>query len=114
MQEEDAEDVDGGRRVPDLQKLIGAGKHLLELINAVLDLSKIEAGKMELYIEEFDVERLTHDIAAVIRPLGEKNRNRLEVECEPGVGTIRADMTKLRQALFNLLSNACKFTQRGT
>ncbi len=114
MLEEDAADLDGGRLVPDLQKINAAGKHLLELINAVLDLSKIEAGKMELYLEEFGVARLIQDIAAVIRPLAEKNGNRLAVECDAAVGTMRADMTKVRQALFNLLSNACKFTERGT
>jgi GAF domain-containing protein/CheY-like chemotaxis protein/anti-sigma regulatory factor (Ser/Thr protein kinase) len=114
MLEEDAADLDGGRLVPDLQKINAAGKHLLELINAVLDLSKIEAGKMELYVEEFGVARLIQDIAAVIQPLAEKNGNRLAVECAAAAGTMRADMTKVRQALFNLLSNACKFTERGT
>jgi GAF domain-containing protein/CheY-like chemotaxis protein len=113
MLEEDAADLDGGRLVPDLQKINAAGKHLLELINAVLDLSKIEAGKMDLYVEEFEVARLIQDIAAVIRPLAEKNGNRLEVAEDTAAGTMRADMTKLRQALFNLLSNACKFTERG-
>jgi signal transduction histidine kinase/CheY-like chemotaxis protein len=114
MLEEDAADLDGGRLVPDLQKINAAGKHLLELINAVLDLSKIEAGKMELYLEEFGVARLIQDIAAMIQPLAERNGNRLEVECDAAAGTMRADMTKVRQALFNLLSNACKFTERGT
>jgi signal transduction histidine kinase/CheY-like chemotaxis protein len=114
MLEEDAADLDDGRLVPDLQKINAAGKHLLELINAVLDLSKIEAGKMDLYVEEFEVARLIQDIAAVIRPLAEKNENRLDVACDATVGAMRADMTKLRQALFNLLSNACKFTERGT
>jgi signal transduction histidine kinase len=85
-----------------------------ELINSVLDLSKIEAGKMELYLEDFDVARLVKDIAAVIKPLADKNANRLEVLCDPGVGAMHADVTKVRQALFNLLSNACKFTERGT
>jgi len=114
MLEEDAADLDGGRLVPDLQKINAAGKHLLELINAVLDLSKIEAGKMDLYLEAFSVSRLMQDIAAVIRPLAEKNGNRLEVSCAPDAGEMHADLTKVRQALFNLLSNACKFTERGT
>jgi signal transduction histidine kinase len=114
MLEEDAADLDGGRLVPDLEKVKAAGKHLLELINAVLDLSKIEAGKMDLYLEDFDVARLVQDIAAVIKPLAEKNDNRLEVICAPGAGSMHADVTKVRQSLFNLLSNACKFTQRGT
>ena len=98
----------------DLKKINAAGKHLLELINAVLDLSKIEAGKMELYLETFDVADLVRDIAAVIQPLAAKNANRLEVRCPEAIGTMRADLTKVRQALFNLLSNACKFTERGT
>jgi GAF domain-containing protein/DNA-binding response OmpR family regulator/anti-sigma regulatory factor (Ser/Thr protein kinase) len=114
MLEEDAADLDGGRLLPDLRKINAAGKHLLELINAVLDLSKIEAGKMELYLEEFGVARLVQDIAAVIQPLAARNGNRLAVECDPAVGAMRADVTKVRQALFNLLSNACKFTERGT
>jgi CheY-like chemotaxis protein len=83
------------------------------LINAVLDLSKIEAGKMELYLESFDVAGLVRDIAAVIQPLAAKNVNRLEMRCPEDVGTMRADLTKVRQALFNLLSNSCKFTERG-
>ena len=74
MLEEDAADLDGGRLVPDLEKINAAGKHLLELINAVLDLSKIEAGKMELYLEDFDVPRLVQDIVAVIKPLAEKKQ----------------------------------------
>jgi GAF domain-containing protein/CheY-like chemotaxis protein/anti-sigma regulatory factor (Ser/Thr protein kinase) len=114
MLEEDAAEVDGGQLVPDLRKINSAGKHLLELINAVLDLSKIEAGKMELYLEEFDVAALVRDIAAVVQPLAEKKANHLSVRCGEGVGTMRADLTKVRQALFNLLSNACKFTERGT
>jgi CheY-like chemotaxis protein/anti-sigma regulatory factor (Ser/Thr protein kinase) len=80
----------------------------------VLDLSKIEAGKMELYLETFDVAALVRDIAAVIQPLATKNGNRLDVDCPAGTGSMRADLTKVRQALFNLLSNACKFTERGT
>ncbi len=113
MLEEDAADLDGGRLVPDLQKINAAGKHLLELINAVLDLSKIEAGKMDLYLESFSVSGLIRDIAAVIRPLAEKNGNRLEVSCATDAGEMHADLTKVRQALLNLLSNACKFTERG-
>jgi GAF domain-containing protein/DNA-binding response OmpR family regulator len=111
---EDAAEVDGGRLVPDIEKINAAGKHLLELINAVLDLSKIEAGKMELYLEDFDVARLVQDIAAVIKPLAEKNGNRLAVTCAPDAGIMHADITKVRQSLFNLLSNACKFTRQGT
>jgi signal transduction histidine kinase/CheY-like chemotaxis protein len=114
MLQEEAEDQDAEAFVPDLKKIHGAGKHLLELINAVLDLSKIEAGKMELYLETFPVPDMVRDITAVIRPLAEKNGNRVDIRCDEGVGTMRADLTKVRQALFNLLSNACKFTERGT
>jgi GAF domain-containing protein/DNA-binding response OmpR family regulator len=114
MLQEDAADLGAEPLTDDLKKINAAGKHLLELINAVLDLSKIEAGKMELYLESFDVAGLVRDIAAVIQPLAAKNGNRLDVRCPDGVGAMRADLTKVRQALFNLLSNACKFTERGT
>src|SRR5438132_8989962 len=113
MLQEDAADLGAEQFTDDLKKINAAGKHLLELINAVLDLSKIEAGKMELYLESFDVAGLVRDIAAVIQPLAARNSNRLEVRCPEEIGTMRADMTKVRQALFNLLSNACKFTERG-
>jgi GAF domain-containing protein/CheY-like chemotaxis protein len=113
MLQEEAQDQGTEGFVPDLQKIHSAGRHLLELINAVLDLSKIEAGKMELYLETFPVESLVRDIAAVVEPLAQKNANRLEVRCAPDTGVMRADLTKVRQALFNLLSNACKFTERG-
>jgi signal transduction histidine kinase/HAMP domain-containing protein len=114
MLQEEAADLDQPSLLPDLQKINAAGKHLLELINGVLDLSKIEAGRMDLYLEEFSVAKLVDDVAAVIRPLADRNGNRLEVRCEPGVGEMRADLTKVRQALFNLLSNGCKFTDHGT
>jgi len=114
MLQEDAADLGAGQFTDDLKRINAAGKHLLELINAVLDLSKIEAGKMELYLESFDVAALVRDIAAVIQPLAGKNANRLELRCPEDVGTMRADLTKVRQALFNLLNNACKFTDRGT
>ena len=114
MLQEDAADLGAGQFTEDLGRINSAGKHLLELINAVLDLSKIEAGKMELYLESFDVAGLVRDIAAVIQPLAAKNANRLEVRCPVETGAMRADLTKVRQALFNLLSNACKFTERGT
>ena len=114
MLQEDAADLGVEQFTDDLKKINAAGKHLLELINAVLDLSKIEAGKMELYLESFDVAALVRDIAAVIQALAAKNGNRLEVRCPDSIGTMRADLTKVRQALFNLLSNACKFTERGT
>jgi GAF domain-containing protein/CheY-like chemotaxis protein len=114
MLEEEAKDLGQEALVPDLEKINAAGKHLLELINAVLDLSKIEAGRMDLFLETFSVPRLVGDIADIVRPLADKNGNRLEVRCDPAVGDMRADLTKVRQSLFNLLSNACKFTEKGT
>jgi PAS domain S-box-containing protein len=97
----------------ELGKIAGAGRHLLQLINAVLDLSKIEAGKMEVALEDFSVQDLVESVVAVIAPLAEKNANRLEIRIAPEVEGMRADSTKVRQTLFNLLSNACKFTQQG-
>lgn len=97
----------------DLQKIRAASQHLLMLINDILDLSKIEAGKMELYLERFELEPLLEQVKAVIEPLAKKNRNQLNVLLEPNIGSMRADMTKVRQSLFNLLSNACKFTKDG-
>ncbi|MGH7318204.1 MAG: ATP-binding protein [Candidatus Rokuibacteriota bacterium] len=114
MLQEEAQDLQQDALIPDLGKINAAGKHLLELINAVLDLSKIEAGRMELYLETFSVPTLVGEIAAVIQPLAAKNGTRLDVRCDPAVGGMHADLTKVRQALFNLLSNACKFTERGT
>ena len=100
--------------MPDLQKINAAGKHLLELINDILDLSKIEAGQDGALPR--DLRRRadsSRDVAAVIQPLARRTRNRLEVRCAPDVGAMHADQTKLRQALFNLLSNAGKFTEHG-
>ena len=114
MLQEEAEDQDADAFLPDLQRINGAGKHLLGLINDILDLSKIEAGRMDLYLESFDLRRLVDDVEAVVRPLAEKNANRLVIECADDLETMQADQTKVRQALFNLLSNASKFTEHGT
>ena len=114
MLQEEAEDLDQKGFIPDLQKIHGAGKHLLGLINDILDLSKVEAGKMTLFLEDFDVAKLVGEVAATVQPLVAKNANTLEVDCQPGIGTMRADVTKVRQALFNLLSNASKFMEKGT
>jgi GAF domain-containing protein/CheY-like chemotaxis protein len=89
-------------------------KHLLDLINDILDLSKIEAGKMELFLETFDVATLIRDVVTTVQPLVEKNANTLDVDCADDLGDMHADLTKVRQVLFNLLSNASKFTERGT
>ena len=103
------EDEFGG----DLKKINAAGKHLLALINDILDLSKIEAGKMELFLESFDLAELIDEVASTIRPLVEKNANTLHIECTPDLGMMHADQIKVRQGLFNLLSNAVKFTKEG-
>jgi PAS domain S-box-containing protein len=97
----------------DLRRIQIAGKHLLGLINDVLDLSKIEAGKVQLSTERFAVAPVIHDVAGTLQPLVEKNANRLEVACAEGLGYMVADQIRTRQVLFNLLSNACKFTERG-
>src|SRR5262249_5164009 len=100
--------------LPDLKKIHGAAKHLLVLINDVLDLSKIESGKLELVLETFEVPAMIRDVVTTIQPLAQKNADRLVVHCPDDVGGMRADLTKVRQSLFNLLSNACKFTEGGT
>ncbi len=97
----------------DLNKITTAGKHLLTLINDILDLSKIEAGKMQLVIETFDIADAVAEVVAVAQPLAEKNNNVLQVSCDSSVGYMTADEVKVRQALHNLLSNACKFTENG-
>ena len=114
MLEEEAQDLGQEGFLPDLKHIQVAGKHLLGLINEILDLSKIEAGKMELFLEDFDVPALVRDIVATVQPLVEKNANTLDVDCADDLGEMHADLTKVRQALFNLLSNACKFTKQGT
>src|SRR6185369_13894315 len=114
MLQEEAEDLDQQTLIPDLQKVNAAGKHLLGLINDILDLSKIEAGRMDLYLEDFEVGQLVRDVQAIVQPLIDKNGNTLVVACPDDVGSMRADLTKLRQTLFNLLSNAAKFTECGT
>ncbi len=114
MLQEEAQDVGQPGLLPDLGKINTAGKHLLELINTVLDLSKIEAGKMEVYLERFAVPALVEEIGAVVRPLADRKGNALVISCAPEVAEMRADQTKVRQTLFNLLSNACKFTEGGT
>jgi signal transduction histidine kinase/DNA-binding response OmpR family regulator/tetratricopeptide (TPR) repeat protein len=114
MLQEEAEDAGDESYLPDLQKINQAGKHLLGLINAILDLSKIEAGKMDLYLETFELAPVIEDVAAVVRPLVEKNHNTLEVRCDPALVTMHADVTKVRQSVFNLLSNAAKFTRQGS
>ncbi len=98
----------------DLAKISAAGAHLLGLINDILDLSKIEAGKMQIYLETFTLEDVIKEVVSTVTPLLEKNKNSLKVEIPQNIGDMRSDITKLRQSLFNLLSNASKFTQNGT
>jgi two-component system sensor histidine kinase/response regulator len=97
----------------DLGRIEKAGKHLLTLINDVLDISKIEAGKIELEMQTFDVSTIVDDITETIQPLAAKNSNALTVNVSPDVGPVHADCTRLKQCLLNLLSNACKFTKAG-
>jgi PAS domain S-box-containing protein len=114
MLAEDAEDLGQDKFIPDLRKIKTAGLHLLELINEVLDLSKVEAGKMELYLETFNVSNMIQQVVNTILPLANKKANSLEVNYSDNIGEMKADLTKIRQALFNLLGNACKFTEHGT
>lgn len=113
MLEEEALDSGYEQISPDLHKIQTAGQHLLTLINEILDLSKIEAGRMELYLEEFDLDELLKEIISTAQPLASNNGNQLEVRCSGTLGKIRSDATKLRQILFNLISNAAKFTRNG-
>ncbi len=111
---EEAEDIGQDGFIPDLKKIHGAGKHLLTLINDILDLSKIEAGRMELYLETFEIKSLVKETVSTIRPLIEKNNNTLKFNLADDLDIMHADLTKVRQSLFNLLSNASKFTKNGT
>jgi signal transduction histidine kinase/DNA-binding response OmpR family regulator len=108
-----SEDTDDAAVKEDLNKILSAARHLLGLINDVLDLSKIEAGKMDLYIEPLDLWTVVQEIAGLVTPLCEKRNNTLVVECSDSIGVVHADATKLRQILLNLLSNASKFTESG-
>ena len=113
MLKEDAEDLEQEDFIPDLDKIHTAGKHLLGLINDVLDLSKIEAGKMNLFIESVDLDILINEVVGTIHPLIEEKANTLKVEVPKKIGDMQTDMIKLRQMLLNLLSNAAKFTEQG-
>ncbi|WP_137043713.1 response regulator [Pseudolabrys sp. FHR47] len=111
---EDAQDRGDKAALGDLEKISAAGKHLLGLINEILDLSKIEAGKMEVYLERLDLKKTIADVKTIVDPMIGKNGNRLVIECPPDIGTLNTDLTKLKQCLINLLSNAAKFTKQGT
>jgi signal transduction histidine kinase len=112
MLREDAEALK--QDIEPLDRVLGAGRHLLALINDILDLSKIEAGRMELHLQSFPLAPLIEDVAKTIEPMATKNANRVVINCPPDLGTIHADQTRFRQALLNLASNANKFTENGT
>jgi signal transduction histidine kinase/CheY-like chemotaxis protein len=114
MLEEETRESGKSDNVQDLRKIQSAGKHLLSLINDVLDLSKIEAGKMGLHLENFEVAPLIDEMTTTLQPAAAKNGNTIHVHVANSLGAMHADVTKVRQILFNLLSNACKFTDHGT
>lgn len=111
---EDAQEAGLDDVASDQNKILNAGKQLSDLINNILDLSKIEAGKVEIYVESFDTSALISDVAVTVQPLLTNNLNTLEVNKSEDLGTMNSDLTKVRQCLFNLLSNACKFTEKDT
>src|SRR5262249_30452058 len=112
MLREDAEALK--QDVEPLDRVLGAGRHLLALINDILDLSKIEAGRMELNLETFALAPLIDGVVKTIEPLAAKNGNHVKGHCDNTIGTMHADQMRLRQALLNLMSNANKFTEKGT
>jgi signal transduction histidine kinase/DNA-binding response OmpR family regulator len=112
--EEECEDIGQEDFIPDLKKIQTAAKHLLALISDILDLSKIEAGKMDVYLEAVHIEGMVHDVLTTVKPLVEKNSNQMSVELGNGLGNMFTDLTKVRQILLNLISNASKFTKEGT
>ncbi|WP_457798275.1 response regulator [Methylocystis sp. S23] len=113
MLQEDALDKGDEEPVEDLKKIESAGRHLLGLINDILDLSKIEAGKMEVFIERVDIRPLVDEVMSIVQPLAEKNGNALELRCPDDIGGFWSDETKVKQCLLNLMSNANKFTSGG-
>jgi len=113
MLEEELHEVNDTKYVDDILKINSAGKHLLSLINDILDLSKVEAGKMNVFLETTEIAAICEYTVATIQPLAERNDNKLVLDCPGDIGEMYSDVTKIRQVLFNLLSNACKFTQHG-
>jgi PAS domain S-box-containing protein len=113
LMREEAEDLALKSFIRDLAKIESAGKHLLGLINGVLDIAKIEAGKMDLHAETFEVAKMIEEVSATVAPVVEKNGNYFEILAAPNLGTMHTDLTKVRQSLFNLLGNAGKFTKEG-
>ena len=108
---EESEDDGNTQYAPDLERILNSGKHLLALVNDILDISRIEAGKMELYLESFPICREIQTVIDTAKPVIDKNKNTLVFECDDSLGHMRGDLTKFRQILLNLISNAAKFTQ---
>jgi PAS domain S-box-containing protein len=113
MLEEDIADLGENHLIADVRKINAAGKHLLGLINDVLDISKIEAGRMTIYTETFAINDMVNEVTNTIRPIMQTKNNILHVQQMPEIGNMHSDLTKIRQILFNLLSNAAKFTEHG-
>ena len=111
--QEDAADKGDEATTEDLQKIESAGRHLMGLINNILDLSKIEAGKMDVFIEPIDIQALIKEVLSIVKPLADKSGNVIEVICPADIGSFRSDQTKVKQCLLNLMSNANKFTSKG-
>jgi PAS domain S-box-containing protein len=114
MLREEAEETDDAELTEPLQRVVSAGRHLLHLINDLLDLTKIEAGRLDLHIEDFHIPPMVHDVSTTAEALAIANENELIVRCEDDLGTMHSDITRVRQILLNLLSNAFKFTEKGT
>jgi GAF domain-containing protein len=112
--QEECADLGNEDFLPDLGKIHSAGRHLLTLISGILDLSKVEAGRMTMYLEDFEIHTLVREVESIVKPLVERNENVFAVDCPEDIGTMHADLVKVRQVLFNLLSNAAKFTEKGT
>ena len=113
MLREEAEESSDEELTEPLQRVVSAGRHLLHLINDLLDLTKIEAGRLDLHIEDFHISPMVNDVSTTAQTLADVNDNRLVVRCEDDLGTMHSDITRVRQILLNLLSNACKFTDKG-
>lgn len=111
---EDARDSEDEVYIEPLERIHGAGKHLLQLINDILDLSKVEAGKMELLVEKISLKSVIKDVEVIAAPLASKNKNKLVIDYDESLDDIKSDSTRLKQVLLNLISNACKFTENGT
>ena len=111
---EECADLGTEEFLPDLGKIRSAGQHLLTLISGILDLAKVEAGRMDVFVETVDIAAMLTEVDQIVRPLVEKNRNTFVLDCPSDIGAFDADVVKVKQVLFNLLSNAAKFTEDGS